>query len=163
MRSFVKIKPLRIGNISLSFTDIGKSCPVPNFFTSQMCLLTLFAKLKFSLKFPNLQYWHKLLICVLHFYYKISFMGAQWLSAQDRGAAGSSLTGVTVLWSLSKTHLSLIYSLVLVQPRKMCPFITERLLMGRKESNQTNKTIKRHLQFAADNNFKFCCFFKNNK
>ena len=28
-------------------------------------------------------------------------------------------------------------SLVLVQPRKICPFITERLLMGRKESNQT--------------------------
>ena len=25
---------------------------------------------------------------------------------RDRGAAGSSLTGVTVLWSLSKTHLS---------------------------------------------------------
>ena len=31
-------------------------------------------------------------------------------------------------------------SLVLVQPRKNCPFNTERLLMGRKESNQTNKT-----------------------
>ena len=30
-------------------------------------------------------------------------------------------------------------SLVLVQPRKTCPFITERLFMGRKESNQTNK------------------------
>ena len=30
-------------------------------------------------------------------------------------------------------------SLELVQPRKTCPFITERLLMGRKESNQTNK------------------------
>ena len=30
-------------------------------------------------------------------------------------------------------------SLVLVQPRKTCPFITEKLLMGRKESNQTNK------------------------
>ena len=28
-------------------------------------------------------------------------------------------------------------SLVLVQPRKTCPYITERLLMGRKESNQT--------------------------
>ena len=28
-------------------------------------------------------------------------------------------------------------SLVLVLPRKTCPFITERLLMGRKESNQT--------------------------
>ena len=25
---------------------------------------------------------------------------------RDRGAAGSSLTGVTVLWSLSKTHFS---------------------------------------------------------
>ena len=25
---------------------------------------------------------------------------------QDREAAGSSLTGVTALWSLSKTHLS---------------------------------------------------------
>ena len=35
-------------------------------------------------------------------------------------------------------------SLVLVQPRKTRPFITERLLMGRKESNQTNKN-------------KYCC------
>ena len=33
-------------------------------------------------------------------------------------------------------------SLVLVQPRKTRPFITVRLLMGRKESNQTNKTKK---------------------
>ena len=32
-------------------------------------------------------------------------------------------------------------SLVLVQPRKTRPFITERLLMGRKQSNQTNKQI----------------------
>ena len=30
-------------------------------------------------------------------------------------------------------------SLVLVQPRKTCLCLTERLLMGRKESNQTNK------------------------
>ena len=30
-------------------------------------------------------------------------------------------------------------SLVLVKPRKTRPYITERLLMGRKESNQTNK------------------------
>ena len=35
-------------------------------------------------------------------------------------------------------------SLVLVQPRKTCPFITERLLMGRKESNQTNKLKNTH-------------------
>ena len=30
-------------------------------------------------------------------------------------------------------------SLVLVQPRKTRPYITERMLMGNKESNQTNK------------------------
>ena len=30
-------------------------------------------------------------------------------------------------------------SLVLVQPRKTRPFLIERLLMGRKESNQSNK------------------------
>ena len=30
-------------------------------------------------------------------------------------------------------------SLVLVQPRKTRPWLSERLLMGRKESNQTNK------------------------
>ena len=53
--------------------------------------------------------------------------------ARDRGAGGSSLTGVTVLWSLSKTYL--------VQPRKTRPCLTERLLMGRKESNQTNQHL----------------------
>ena len=31
-------------------------------------------------------------------------------------------------------------SLVLVLPRKTCPFIIERLLMGCKESNQTKQT-----------------------
>ena len=38
-------------------------------------------------------------------------------------------------------------SLVLVQPRKTRPFITERLLMGRKESNQT--TTKNYYVFAS--------------
>ena len=33
-------------------------------------------------------------------------------------------------------------SLVLVQPRKTRPYMTERLLMGRKESKQTNKQTK---------------------
>ena len=55
---------------------------------------------------------------------------------RDRGAAGLSLTSVTALWSLSKTHFS---TLVLVQPRKTHPCLTERLLMGCKESNQTNQ------------------------
>ena len=37
-------------------------------------------------------------------------------------------------------------SLVLVKPRKIHPYITERLLMGRKESNQTKKVIKEMFQ-----------------
>ena len=56
----------------------------------------------------------------------------------DRGTGGSSLTGITALRSLSKTHYP---SLVLVEPRKTRPCLTERLLMGHKESNQTNKKL----------------------
>ena len=53
---------------------------------------------------------------------------------RDRGAAGLNLTGVTAcVVSLSK---NINPSLVLVQPRKTRPFITERSLMGPKESNK---------------------------
>ena len=46
MQGFMKIKCLRKGEINhLSFTDIGKSCPSRDFLTSQICLLTLFAKI----------------------------------------------------------------------------------------------------------------------
>ena len=37
-----------------------------------------------------------------------------------------------------KVNVKFNPSLVLVQPRKIRPYITERLLMGRKELNQTN-------------------------
>ena len=53
---FAKLKPWRNGKITLSFIDIGISCLSHEFFTSQICLLMLFAKIKFSRKFPNLQY-----------------------------------------------------------------------------------------------------------
>ena len=56
---------------------------------------------------------------------------------RDIGATGSSLTGITLFWSLSKTHLSWLST---GQPRKTRPYITERLLMGRKESNKENRT-----------------------
>ena len=66
--------------------------------------------------------------------------GAQWLSGRvldsrpkGRGFEPHRLHCVV---SLSK---NINPSLVLVQPRKTRPFITERLLMGRKESNQTIK------------------------
>ena len=39
-------------------------------------------------------------------------------------------------------HGHIYPSLVLVQPRKTRPCLTERLLMGRKESNETNKNQK---------------------
>ena len=56
MRSFVKIKPLRNGEITLSFTDIGKFCHCHKFLTSQICLLNIFEKIVFVRKFPDLLY-----------------------------------------------------------------------------------------------------------
>ena len=61
---------------------------------------------------------------------------------RDRGAAGSTLTGVTALWSLSKTHLS---SLALVQPWKTRPCLSESLSMGRKESKSNKIGTSLHL------------------
>ena len=51
-----------------------------------------------------------------------------------RGAVGLSLTRITALCPRAR-HINL--SLVLVQTRKTHPFITEKLLMGCKESIQT--------------------------
>ena len=70
-------------------------------------------------------------------------VGAQWLSgrvldSRPRGRGFEPHRRHCVV-SLSKN----IYpSLVLVQSRKTSYFITERLLMGRKKSNQTNKHQK---------------------
>ena len=72
----------------------------------------------------------------------------------DRRAVGSSLTGVTALWSLSKTHLSYLSTgSTQEEPSR----ITERLLSGRKESKQTkqtNKTADRRLSSIGS------CLFK---
>ena len=69
---------------------------------------------------------------------KIRPMGAQWLSgrvldSRPKGRGFEPHRRHCVV-SLSK---NINPSLVLVQPRKTRPFITERLLMGRKETNQT--------------------------
>ena len=66
--------------------------------------------------------------------------GAQWLSgrvlvSRPKGRGFEPYRRHCVV-SLSK---SINPSLVLVQPRKTRPFITERLLMGCKESNQTKQ------------------------
>ena len=67
-------------------------------------------------------------------------LGAQWLSGRvlDFRLRGCRFEPhrLHCVVSLSK---NINPSLALVQPRKTRPFITERLLMGHKESNQTNK------------------------
>ena len=56
LRIFLKIKSLRNAEITLLFTDIGKSCHSCDFFVSQIGILTLFAEIKLSQKFHDLQY-----------------------------------------------------------------------------------------------------------
>ena len=78
------------------------------------------------------------------------YLGALWLSgrvlySRPKGRGFEPHRRHCVV-SLSK---NINPSLVLVQPRKTRPFITERLLMGRKESNQTNKhPISHNVQSA---------------
>ena len=99
----------------------------------------------------------------------INVFTGQWY----QGMAGSALLGLTQLQSSRERSGSVLDSrprgrgfephrrhcvvslskninpsLVLVQPRKTRPFLTERLLMGRKELNQTK---------ATGNNKKICC------
>ena len=73
----------------------------------------------------------------LRLWFKIKGTGAQWLSSRvlelrPKGPGFERHRRHCVV-SLSK---NINPSLVLVQPRKIRPFITERLLMGRKESNK---------------------------
>ena len=65
---------------------------------------------------------------------------------RDREAAGSSLTGATGLWSLSKTHLSKLSTGSTQEDR---PCLIERLLMGRKESNQTKYCTYKNFTWVA--------------
>ena len=114
-------------------------------------LLSTFIKLPFVMKIFDLSifewpfYTDLTVIIVLvdqqdsHMKITALITGAQWLSGRvlDSRPRGH---GFEPHWrhcivSLSK---NINPSLVLVQPRKTRPFITERLLMGRKESNQTN-------------------------
>ena len=88
-------------------------------------------------------------------------MGAQWLSGRvldlrPRGRGVEPHQRHCIV-TLSK---NINPSLVLVQPRKTRPFITERLLMGCKESNQANKQIKPIINAHADvsKNIVFKCW-----
>ena len=64
MQSVVKIESSRNGEITLSITDIGKSCTSREFLEPQEHLLTLFAKIKLSRKFPDFQYVYTFFACL---------------------------------------------------------------------------------------------------
>ena len=66
--------------------------------------------------------------------------GEQWLSGRVLDSSLTGLTGVTVLSSMSKTYLSRLSTGSIQEDPSPC--LTVRLLMGRKESNQTNKDLK---------------------
>ena len=66
---------------------------------------------------------------------------------RDQGAAGSH--GLTALCVVLEQDTIIYPSLVLVEPRKTCPCLTERLLMGRKKSNQT-KVFSGAISFYMD-------------
>ena len=69
--------------------------------------------------------------------------GVQWLSGRvlHLRQTGRRFEPHRRHWVVSLSK-NINPSLVLVQPRNTCAFITEILLMGRKESNQTNKKSK---------------------
>ena len=105
----------------------------------------------------------------------ISLIGTQWLSgrvldSRPRGRGFEPHRRHCVV-SLSK---NINPSLVLVQPRKTRPFITERLLMGRKESNKNKQTylniffsettglneLKFHMKYSSDKHYNMAICFK---
>ena len=67
------------------------------------------------------------------------FQGAQWLSGRVLETEGPRVRASPASLLCGHRARHIYRSLVLVQPRKTRPWLTERLLMGRKESNQTNK------------------------
>ena len=83
-------------------------------------------------------------------------------STRDQGAMGSNLTGVIALCP-GVRHIN--PSVVPVQPRKTGPYISERLLIGRKESNQTNTLMDKQMVgsivFPMHNFWLFCTLFKD--
>ena len=87
--------------------------------------------------------------CILGHFIRPRDFKTQWLSGRVLDLRPKGL-GFESNWrhcvvSLSK---SINPSLVLVQPRKTRPFITERLLMGHKEPNQTKNSTEHQISTA---------------
>ena len=66
---FLENKPLWFCETTMSLIDTSKSCLCRKFLTSKICLLTPFAKIKFSRKFSNLQYFDSIyLLCHYNYF-----------------------------------------------------------------------------------------------
>ena len=83
---------------------------------------------------------NKIITSIPKMFSKLNIVKAQWLSGRvlDSRPKGRGFEPYQRHCAVSLSK-NINPSLVLDQPRKTRPFITERLLMGRKESNQTNK------------------------
>ena len=80
-------------------------------------------------------------VWVIGLLFSVLVEGAQWLSGRvlDSRSRGRGFQPHPCHCAVSLSKNINPTSLVLVQPRKTRPFKTERLLMGRNESNQTNQ------------------------
>ena len=113
--------------------DLGPANNLKLLLSRKELTLMAFSKSVVSLKKPN----EDSLVMTSHSFTEKA--GAQWLSgrvldSRPRGRRFKPHWHHCVV-SLSK---NINPSLVLVQPKKTCPYITERLLMGCKESNQAS-------------------------
>ena len=70
---------------------------------------------------------------------QINMEGVQWLSGRVLETEGPRVRASPASLRCVLEQDTLILALVLVQPKKTHPYITESLLMGCNESNQTNK------------------------
>ena len=83
----MEIKPLLNGEITLLLTDTGISYSSREFLALQICSLRLFMKIKFSLKFPNLQHARHFTLCL------------QVLSADNLSKQFDPRPGPTKFWA----------------------------------------------------------------
>ena len=120
MRSLVKIKSSQNGEITPSFTDRVMSCPSCEFLASKVCYLTLFAKIKFSRKFSDLQYCSPLMEALLNRFSIRKFHAEknwyQFLPAREELVPSRQAFHTKLLTFERKTHVVKFYVAIIRVP-----------------------------------------------
>ena len=142
-QNFVDLRMVKTSFVCLEGTEIFSYGYFFSFSQSlsQTTGTTLLSRANDTIKYVTIQ--NNTVYCFISSYLRHlqnTFKGAQWLSgrvldSRPKGRGFEPHRRHCVV-SLSK---NINPSLVLVQTRNTRPFITERLLMGRKESNQTKQ------------------------